>query len=152
MTTLNKLEELDVVESGKALRKALREAFPGTKFQVRMSRGTAWGNYSVQWTDGPKTSEVQEVTNRFEGMGFDGMGDSTYYMDKAIEWKGRTVLSGCGMILESREISDEVMAQALAAIELEGFSGSELDMNCAARMVANGESVSGAAAWHNLVR
>lgn len=151
-SNLNKLESLDTVESGRALRRALRDAFPGVKFSVRMSRGTGWGTYHVSWTDGPSSDSVREVTGRFEGKGFDGSDDSTYYMDKAIEWKGRTWLSGCGMILESRSNSEETLEAATAQLVEEGFYGPHMDMCCAARMVANGESVLMAASYHGLSR
>lgn len=133
---MNKLTQLSPQESGKALRAALKAAFPGVKFSVKMSRGTAWGNFNVLWTDGPTSSEVAKVTNKFEGKGFDGTDDSTYYMDKAIEWKGKTVLSGCGMILEQRTNSDARL-DAMADLILAAYplaSGS--DLACAAHTLA----------------
>ena len=50
-----------VRETAAALRKALREAFPGARFSVRMASGTAYGWLSVSWTDGPTVEQVDAV-------------------------------------------------------------------------------------------
>lgn len=133
-------ERLDPVESGKALRKALRNEFPGTKFSVRMSRGTAYGYFTVQWTDGPTAEAVHGVTDRFQGETFDGMTDSVEHHDKPIEWKGQTWRSGCGIINVRREHSDEFLAEVTDEIMAEYPSADrEQVMRCGgARQVAHG--------------
>ena len=68
-------------ESAKRLRKALRAAFPGVKFRLTMSRGTAWGSYTLAWDGGPSGEEVSRIARPFEGKDFDGMTDSTIYRD-----------------------------------------------------------------------
>jgi hypothetical protein len=63
-------------EATQLLRKALKGAFPGQKFSVRMARGT--NGIDVRWTDGPTCKEVQGVLGGFDGTGFDGMIDMSY--------------------------------------------------------------------------
>lgn len=70
--------EYSVVETGKAIRRALREAFPGVKFSLRGSRGTGYGWFSLSWEDGPTFRQVDAVTNGFRSSYFDGMDDSTH--------------------------------------------------------------------------
>lgn len=67
--------QLDVKETAAHLRGTLRKEFPGVKFSVRMSRGSAYGWFSVTWDDGPTCRAVQAVTDRYESRRFDGMDD-----------------------------------------------------------------------------
>jgi hypothetical protein len=56
----------DVPASARALRRALRVAFPGVPFSVRRNRGS--GMYSwveVAWTDGPTGDQVAAVGDQF---------------------------------------------------------------------------------------
>lgn len=66
---------LSAVETARLLRKALKHHFPGTKFSVRKSGGSA---INVRWTDGPARIDVENVTHNYEGGGFDGMIDMRY--------------------------------------------------------------------------
>lgn len=75
-TTTQTLARLDVPQTAKALREALKAAFPGVKFSVRMDRGTAYGWLSVGWTDGPTYDVVKHVASGFESSRFDGMDDA----------------------------------------------------------------------------
>ncbi len=54
------------------IKTALKVAFPGTKFSVRMPR---WGTVYVRWTDGPSSESVEAKLARFEAGHFDGMQD-----------------------------------------------------------------------------
>ncbi|WP_182047281.1 LPD29 domain-containing protein [Curtobacterium sp. ME26] len=58
------------------LRKGFRTRFPGVKFSVRCSTGTAAAWINVTYDDGPTHQQVQEVTNRLEGRSFNGQTDS----------------------------------------------------------------------------
>lgn len=57
-------------------RKELRTAFPGVKFSVRCSTGTAAAWINVTYDDGPTHQQVQAITGRFEGRSFNGQTDS----------------------------------------------------------------------------
>lgn len=58
------------------IRGDLRAAFPGVKFSVRCSRGTASAWIGVHWTDGPTATQVDEITHRYQGRSFDGITDT----------------------------------------------------------------------------
>jgi hypothetical protein len=62
-------------ETAKLVRQALKNAFPGVKFSVRMSTGTASAWMNVSWSDGPTTHDVDAITARYEGRKFNGMTD-----------------------------------------------------------------------------
>ena len=103
----------DAAESAKLLKQALAQRFPSTRFSVRLSRGTAYGNCHVSWTDGPTVKVVDAVAAPFEGAGFDGMTDSTIYY-KAYLPDGRR--SGLRMILTERKISPALARKCAAQV------------------------------------
>lgn len=78
MTTQSGVEGrgLTVKETAAAMRRELREVFPGVRFSVRMTRGTGYGWLAVTWEDGPTRSEVEAVTRAFQSLAFDGMDDA----------------------------------------------------------------------------
>lgn len=65
--------------AAKNIRTLLKAAFPRTKFTVRTERYSGGNSINVGWTDGPTTSEVKAITDRFQGGDFDGMTDSYDY-------------------------------------------------------------------------
>lgn len=67
---------ISTTDTAKLVRKALKDAFPGTKFSVRKNTGTASAWLSVSWDDGPASIEVREVADRFRGEQFNGQTDS----------------------------------------------------------------------------
>lgn len=54
-------------KTGVLLRRALREAFPGTRFSVRQAQlPDRWQTtLTVRWTDGPLREQVERITERF---------------------------------------------------------------------------------------
>lgn len=101
---------LSTKESAALLRKALRAELPGTKFSVRMSRGSAYGNVHVEWTGGPSVDEVEAITGPFEGASFDGMQDLMEYQSRpiSVDENGEPQLSGLNLILHHRNREQEV--------------------------------------------
>lgn len=71
---------IGTVETAKLIRKALRVAFPATKFSVRSSMYSGGSSIDIRWMDGPTSAEVDEVSGGFAGGGFDGMIDLHYYV------------------------------------------------------------------------
>ena len=65
-------------EQAKLVRGALKRAFPGVKFSVRISRYSMGSSVRVGWTDGPTSKSVNEVVNMYDGRRFDGMIDLAY--------------------------------------------------------------------------
>ena len=101
-------------ESAKLLKQALKQAFPATRFSVRLSRGTGYGDCHVSWTDGPTEKLVEsEVIRRFEGHGFDGMTDIRYHKDARLA-DGRQ--SGLRLISCQHAYSDQHISQLIRAI------------------------------------
>ncbi|MFL5909462.1 MAG: LPD29 domain-containing protein, partial [Gaiellaceae bacterium] len=78
-------------EAAKMIRADLKAAFPATKFRVYQSRG---GSINVEWTDGPTTKRVDEILDKYDGKGFDGMIDLAYYIEAWI-LEGRIIGTRC---------------------------------------------------------
>jgi hypothetical protein len=68
-------EYISTKDTAKLVRQALKNAFPGVKFSVRMSTGTASAWMNVTYSDGPTEIEVRKITARYEGRTFNGMTD-----------------------------------------------------------------------------
>lgn len=105
-----------VKETAAALRKALREAFPGVRFSVRMSRGTAYGWLDVHYSDGPTWEQVRRIAHGFQRSQFDGMDDSyksieptLYVREDGTMYEQRWGSRGVNV---SRDYSPEVTAWA----------------------------------------
>lgn len=117
MTTLDYDTKATAVE----IRKALRAAFPGVKFSLRMERGTGHGYMHLAWTDGPEEAAVSAVTDYFQSSRFDGMDDCDKPLpDKLVFVEGEqmpvTISYSCRGVLTHREFSPEVKAWAEAQI------------------------------------
>ena len=63
-------------ETARLVRAALRAAWPGVKFSLRMGTGSAGCWLSVSWSDGPTEIQVRRVTHQFQGHEFNGQTDS----------------------------------------------------------------------------
>ncbi|MDN5795473.1 MAG: hypothetical protein L0H79_06935 [Intrasporangium sp.] len=81
MTTLTWITTKDTAP---LLRAALRAAFPGVNFSVRMNRGSSHGWLNVSWADGPTYSVVGELCSRYEGSRFDGMDDGYHSVPSSL--------------------------------------------------------------------
>lgn len=108
-------------ETAAQMRKALKAAFPATTFSVRMARGTGYGWFDVTWTDGPTTTQVQQVTDRFRDQRWDGMSDCYAPVEAslyAIEGEELPVLVefSCSGANGSRRFSTEAQAWAEATV------------------------------------
>lgn len=116
--------DYSVKETGAAIRAALRDAFPGVKFSLRMSRGTGHGWFNLDWTDGPTARQVDAVTHTFRSSYFDGMDDSTRHIPAtmAVEADGviRERRYSCHGVNTQRTISDAAGAWALAFGDMVG--------------------------------
>jgi hypothetical protein len=71
---------LDVAQTAKLLRKELRTSFPGVRFSVRSNRYAGGSSVDVTFDDvNTDTHKVREVADRFQGVDFEGMTDSTVF-------------------------------------------------------------------------
>lgn len=98
-----------VKETAVALRKALKDAFPGTKFSVKMQRGTAYGWLHVDYTDGPATEQVRKIADGFESERFSGW-DDMYHSTGNDQWN-------CSGVNVSRQFSPEAVERAVALVQ-----------------------------------
>lgn len=116
-------EYLTCADTAKMLvRPALKAAFPGVKFSVRSETYSGGASISISWTDGPTEQAVQDITDQFRSVDFDGMTDSaTYRAPLLIAFKGeelpRQVRSGAHYINGSRDLSAEYKAALRAEAE-----------------------------------
>ncbi|MFC4244337.1 LPD29 domain-containing protein [Gryllotalpicola reticulitermitis] len=94
-----------VGETAKMLRAEPKARFPGVKFSVTQSRGTASSWLRVEYTDGPVLSEVRDVAGLFEGRQFNGMTDSYDTLDN------RLMATPDGEVAEYRFPTDGVNVQ-----------------------------------------
>ena len=78
MFSYGETKYLSVVETARIIRKALKNKFEGTKFSVRSDKYAGGASINISWTDGPTSKEVEEITNLYNGKGFDGMIDLAY--------------------------------------------------------------------------
>lgn len=110
------VKTFSVKETAAELRTALRAAFPGVKFSVRMSRGTGHGWLSVSWTDGPTEPEVRAINNGFRSSYFDGQDDGYHRIEPTLYAREDGTLYeprySCRGINTSRHYSDQAEAWA----------------------------------------
>jgi hypothetical protein len=95
------------VETSKIVKKALKDAFPTVKFSVRSECYSGGASMNVNWTDGPSTYVVKQITDKFEGATFDGMQDLKEYHESV--YHGETVRFGVDFIFCNRHYSDEFL-------------------------------------------
>jgi hypothetical protein len=150
MLTYQSPEYLSCTETAKLIRKALKAAFPTTKFSVQSDKYAGGASIHVSWIDGPSGAQVDEVTKVFSGADFDGMIDLKVYNDHWLEPDGtvtvakregttgsfveqifdpptpnsRLVSLGCDYVLTQRTLSQPVKDGIRD--EIEAFVGSPL--------------------------
>lgn len=119
-----------LIAAAKNIRVELKRAFPAVRFLVRTSRFSMGDSITVTWTDGPTSSQVDAIIDRYSAGSFDGsqdvytyernawtdaFGDAKYvhgtrlYSAAAIESAIRTVFSRYAANLEeiARPTADE---------------------------------------------
>jgi Large polyvalent protein associated domain 29 len=100
-------------QTAKLLRKALKEAFPTTKFAVRPNSYADGVSVDVHWTDGPPSKEVQVLCNRFEGADFDGMQDLKTPHKHVV--KGQHIQYGADFVFAHRILSVAFLTKIVRA-------------------------------------
>ena len=91
-------------EAAKLVRKELKEAFkntfPDTKFSVRTKAFSMGTSMDIDWTDGPRTTAVQEIVGKYQYGHFDGMTD-------CYESSNRQDFPQVKYVMTQRSMSDE---------------------------------------------
>ena len=72
-------EYLSCAETAKLVRQALKREFPAVKFSVQSNTYSMGASIRVNWTDGPRTKQVEAVAGAYAGADFDGMIDLKTY-------------------------------------------------------------------------
>lgn len=99
---------IDTVEVAKLIRKELAVKFPGIKFSVKSSRYAGGSSIHVEYSDGPKSSEVEAVVDFFQGADFDGMTDMKTHRGE-VQYNGETVKFGVDYTFVNRHMSEATM-------------------------------------------
>ncbi len=88
---------VDTKDTAKLVRRALKAAFPGTAFSVRISRYSGGSSVTVDWTDGPTETAVRQLTDVYSGVGFESMTDSTTYNSAWLHQDGSATWAMVGL-------------------------------------------------------
>ena len=88
------------------IRRELKKAFPDVKFSVRSDSFSMGCSIDISWQDGPTTTEVDALINKYQYADFDGMTDSTTYRDDP--WSD--VFGGAKYVHGQRKASAETIA------------------------------------------
>jgi hypothetical protein len=108
--------KLTNAEAARLLKKELRARFPGVAFSVRSDRGSAWGWFSVSWTDGPRWRDVERVTSPCHYASFNGMTDGyDHHKRGAVLLAGEWIEPFSRGINCHRRISEDYARQLVAA-------------------------------------
>lgn len=101
-------------QTGRLIRKKLKEAFPGCTFTVRLVHFS----YRIEWVDGPSGDEVQAVIRVFEGAKMEQNGGDMIkgYKDPAL-YEGHPTVFSIDFITLLRSFSQEAEKRIEAFIK-----------------------------------
>src|SRR3990167_1946870 len=100
----------------KALRQALKVAFPACVFSVRGSRGTGYGWTRIGWTDGPTDAAVRSICWRYFGSSFNSSTDGYDSTGGHYVYEGITHHAGGSGFNTHRTISRAFAERLLARV------------------------------------
>lgn len=91
-----------VAQCAAAIRKDLKQAFPGIKFSVTSSSYSMGNSVSIRYVDGVLNNEVRDIVQKYQYGSFNGMEDIYEYTNS------RDDIPQAKYIIISREISENV--------------------------------------------
>ena len=112
---------ISAADTAKILRKRLKAEFPNAKFSVRSKTYAGGAAITVNWTDGPLTSDVSAVTNQYKGAGFDGIIDMKHQREHWLKPDGTVMVrhdpgtsSNMGVVAptDNRDLDDVIPEDA----------------------------------------
>ena len=109
------MRSIEPKECSTWIKRALHEAFPDVKFSVRLSRYSGGHSIDVSWTDGPTGKQIKTILDRFDGEGFDGMTDCSYYCGERM-FKGERIDLNSGYVRGGRSYSREFLRTVAARL------------------------------------
>jgi len=104
-TLQHEVIDYSIKETAAALRRALKAEFPGIKFSVRMARGTGYGWFDVDWTDGPTWKQVKPIIDTFQSYDYD------HYHDVRVPREPVMLIGTDGLVVEHRYCGRGVVDQ-----------------------------------------
>ena len=108
----------DRVTAAKNMRIQLKAAFPGVKFSVTSESYSGGSSINVSWTDGPLRADVEAIVDQYAYGSFNGMEDLYEYAGDL--WP--EAFGGAKYVFANRDYSDEVIQEAIDALELVDFT------------------------------
>jgi hypothetical protein len=100
--------------AAKNMRIELKDAFPGVKFSVRSDRYSGGDSIDVNWTDGPTTEQVEEISKKYQAGTFDGMTDCYNYESDA--WTD--AFGDAKYVFANRSYSDKALESAIRTVKV----------------------------------
>lgn len=91
---MNRKRYIDTAGVARLIRKELKATYPGQKFWVRSDVYSGGSSIDIYWIDGPSQKEVDRLTGKYSGSGFDGMIDLKYAYKHVQNPDGSIVLVG----------------------------------------------------------
>tara|TARA_R110000868_G_scaffold350752_1_gene612089 strand:+ start:16225 stop:16770 length:546 start_codon:yes stop_codon:yes gene_type:complete len=119
---------INVVETAKMIRTALKESFPGVKFSVKSSSYSMGASININYVDGPTNAQVKAVISVFEGSYFDGMTDYKGLNYSSLD--GEEVRFGADFVFVNRKFSVGLFTDLVAsACKYYGYAMPEINDN-----------------------
>ncbi len=107
----NKGHQSGAAVTAAVIRARLKNEFPGIKFSVRSENFSGGNSVDIDWTDGPRTSDVDAVCRQYQYGYFDGMTDCYEYRDIAKDLG----CPGAKYVHSHRTLTDEYKTLMLSA-------------------------------------
>ncbi len=101
-----------LIAAAKNARIELARAFPGVKFSVKTRRFSGGDAMDVSWTDGPNSTQVDAIIDRYAAGSFNGMDDSYTYTHDI--WT--RAFGDAKYVSGSRSLSAKTIASAIRTV------------------------------------
>jgi hypothetical protein len=121
-TTTTETKMTESAQAAKAVRAALKVAFPGMKFAVRCENYSGGNAVRINWTNGPAVEAVEEIGRNFTAGSFNGMTDSYEYKAKA-DRTGPTAM----YVTTSRSIDQALQTKVVEDLRAIFVAGANVD-------------------------
>lgn len=105
------MRTLSHAETNTAIRAALKDAFPQTRFSVRKSSGT--GYTRVSWMNGPTPASVQRLCSGFTSERYDSLEECTQPTGHTLTLRGEQVRPFCSGVHTDRGLTYEAVSWAM---------------------------------------
>jgi len=118
---------ITTTDTAKALRAALKEAFPklsGRFFSVKTNKYAGGSSIDVTWTDGPAEAQVEKILAQFRGAFFDASTDMKERIHQ--NFQGEEVNFGVDYVNGQRMFSEKLVRRVADAFSRDMLGGRQL--------------------------